>query len=65
MRGALPPWEGCHEELTLFAACLLGLLFDPEGGGSKLLRNVGKFLPEDTPLNITTVRTSDLNFHYV
>jgi hypothetical protein len=31
------------------ACCLLGLLSDPEGGGSKFLQNFSKFLPEYIP----------------
>jgi hypothetical protein len=30
----------------LLGSCLLGVLFDPEDEGSKLILNVGKFLPE-------------------
>jgi hypothetical protein len=38
--------------LALLAArcCLLGFLFDPEGGVSTFLRNVGELLPKRTLL---------------
>jgi hypothetical protein len=28
--------------------CLLGLIFSPEGEGSKLLKRIGKFIPDST-----------------
>jgi hypothetical protein len=34
----------CEESYILLAGFLCGLLFTPDVGGSKLLRNVGKLL---------------------
>jgi hypothetical protein len=31
---------------TYFSYFLIGLLFDPEGGSSTVIRNIGGFLPE-------------------
>jgi hypothetical protein len=42
-RNVLPPSSG----LSL-AGCHLGLLFDPEVGGSTLVQNIGKLPPDYT-----------------
>jgi hypothetical protein len=38
----------CENLKSYRACCLLGLLFDPEAGGSMFLRNVRKLLPDYT-----------------
>jgi hypothetical protein len=46
---------------VVLAACLFGLLLDPEDGGSKFLRNVGKLQPDYTashPKNTGSVFTA-------
>jgi hypothetical protein len=52
-------------KVLLLAFGLLGLIFDPEDGGSTFLRNISELLPEHTASHPTvfigrTVRTSNV-----
>jgi hypothetical protein len=48
-------WRNEGEDCDLFVSgCLLGLQFDPEDGSSTSLRNVGKYLPDDTVSYLST-----------
>jgi hypothetical protein len=58
---------GMDNWIILLAACLNGLIFEPEDGSSRFLHYVGKVLPDDkasyprrSPFTVTAMRTSTL-----